>query len=95
MRRIIGIDGRSRAFINDQATTVTLLRKVSDYLIEIQGQFDRFSLASSSVHLTALDLYGNLTASTVKVRELYYHWSKKVTELNQVEEKIKLISTER
>lgn len=94
MRRIIGSDGRSRAFINDQATTVTLLRKVSDYLIEIQGQFDRFSLASSSVHLTALDLYGNLTASTVKVRELYYHWSKKVTELNQVEEKIKLISTE-
>jgi DNA repair protein RecN (Recombination protein N) len=94
MRRVVGIDGRSRAFINDQATTVTLLREISDHLIEIQGQFDRFSLASSSVQLTALDLYGNLTASTIKVKKLYHHWSKTVSDLREVEEKISLIRSE-
>ena len=94
MRRVVGSDGRSRAFINDQATTVTLLREISDHLIEIQGQFDRFSLASSSVQLTALDLYGNLTASTNKVKRLYHHWSKTVSDLREVEEKISLIRSE-
>jgi len=94
MRRVVGSDGRSRAFINDQATTVTLLREISDHLIEIQGQFDRFSLASSSVQLTALDLYGNLTASTIKVKRLYHHWSKTVSDLREVEEKISLIRSE-
>ena len=94
MRRVVGSDGRSRAFINDQATTVTLLREISDHLIEIQGQFDRFSLASSSVQLTALDLYGNLTASTIKVKKLYHHWSKTVSDLREVEEKISLIRSE-
>ena len=94
MRRVVGSDGRSRAYINDQATTVTLLREISDHLIEIQGQFDRFSLASSSVQLTALDLYGNLTASTIKVKKLYHHWSKTVSDLREVEEKISLIRSE-
>ena len=94
MRRVVGSDGRSRAYINDQATTVTLLREISDHLIEIQGQFDRFSLASSSVQLTALDLYGNLTASTNKVKRLYHHWSKTVSDLREVEEKISLIRSE-
>ena len=94
MRRIVGLDGRSRAFINEQATTVTLLREVSDYLIEIQGQFDRFSLASSSVQLEALDLYGNLASSTVKVKKLFHHWSKAIIELTELEENIALISVE-
>lgn len=38
LRRIVGRDGRSRAFINDQPVGVGLLRRVGSLLVEVQGQ---------------------------------------------------------
>ena len=45
LRRIVGRDGRSRAFVNDQPATAGLLRQIGELLVEIQGQFERFALA--------------------------------------------------
>src|SRR3546814_8415083 len=41
LRRVLAQDGRSRAYVNDQATSAALLRQLADLLIEIQGQFDQ------------------------------------------------------
>ncbi|HEU4826530.1 MAG TPA: AAA family ATPase, partial [Dongiaceae bacterium] len=38
LRRQVGVDGRSRAFINDQPVSITLLRQLGDLLVEIEGQ---------------------------------------------------------
>lgn len=40
-RRVLAKNGRSRAFINDQMVSMTLLRSLGDELLEIHGQFDR------------------------------------------------------
>ena len=40
LRRIVGLDGRSRAFINDQPVSVGLLKQAGDMLVEIHGQFE-------------------------------------------------------
>jgi DNA repair protein RecN (Recombination protein N) len=40
LRRLLGADGRSRAFVNDEPASVGLLRELGDSLVEIQGQFD-------------------------------------------------------
>ena len=37
LRRMLGADGRSRAFINDQPASVGLLRRIGETLVEIQG----------------------------------------------------------
>ena len=41
LRRLLGADGRSRAFVNDEPASVGLLRELGDSLVEIQGQFEQ------------------------------------------------------
>ncbi len=36
LRRLLGADGRSRAFVNDQPVSAGLLRRLGDTLVEIQ-----------------------------------------------------------
>src|SRR6202171_6291506 len=38
VRRIIGADGRSRAYVNGQVVPIQALRELAEYLIEIHGQ---------------------------------------------------------
>ena len=39
LRRVIGKDGKSRAFVNDQPVSIGLLRQFGEQLVEIHGQF--------------------------------------------------------
>jgi DNA repair protein RecN (Recombination protein N) len=75
LRRIVGRDGRSRAFVNDQPATAGLLRQIGEQLVEIQGQFERFALAAPPVQRAALDSFGNLGSSVRKVADLFGAWS--------------------
>ncbi len=38
MRRVIGADGRSRAYVNGQVVPLQALRELAEFLIEIHGQ---------------------------------------------------------
>jgi DNA repair protein RecN (Recombination protein N) len=57
LRRIVNADGRSRAFINDQPVSVSLLRQAGQMLVEIHGQFDTHGLLNQETHRVALDEY--------------------------------------
>jgi len=59
LRRVIGADGRSRAFVNDQAISIGLLRTVGDLLIEVHGQNDDRGLLNISGHRALLDAFGD------------------------------------
>ncbi|MCZ6845826.1 MAG: DNA repair protein RecN [Alphaproteobacteria bacterium] len=85
LRRIVGRDGRSRAFINDQPVTAGLLRQFGEQLVEIQGQFERFALAAPAVQRTALDLFGNLTSRATEVSDRFKTWSEARTVLTEAE----------
>src|SRR3954451_21000859 len=41
LSRVLGKDGRSRSFINDQPICVALLRRAAALLVEIQGQHEQ------------------------------------------------------
>jgi DNA repair protein RecN (Recombination protein N) len=58
LRRVVGRDGRSRAFVNDQPVGASLLRRVGALLVEVQGQGDQMGLADPAVHASLLDGYG-------------------------------------
>ena len=73
-RRVVGADGRSRAFVNDQPVSAGLLRDLGDLLIEIQGQFEQRGLLNSATHRALLDAYGGLTAAANRVRALWDDW---------------------
>ncbi len=55
LRRVVDKTGKSRAFINDESVTLTLLKKITSNLIEIHGQFDR--LLEPSQYRKVLDSF--------------------------------------
>ncbi|RZJ16344.1 MAG: DNA repair protein RecN [Brevundimonas sp.] len=60
LRRIVGADGRSRAFINDQAAGVAALREIGQRLVEVHGQHETVGLLDWKTHRALLDNYGGL-----------------------------------
>src|SRR6201996_9206043 len=58
VRRVVNRDGRSRATINEQPVSVTLLRRAGSLLVEVQGQGDQLGLTDPAVHAILLDAYG-------------------------------------
>src|SRR5208283_4703448 len=55
VRRVIGADGRSRAYINGQMVPIQALREFSDMLIEIHGQQEFQHLVKRSAQRDLLD----------------------------------------
>jgi DNA repair protein RecN (Recombination protein N) len=67
LRRVQASDGRSRAFVNDQPVSVTLLRQLGAALVEIHGQHDDRAMVDGHVHRTLLDAFGGLEDDAAKV----------------------------
>jgi DNA repair protein RecN (Recombination protein N) len=74
LRRIVTADGRSRAYVNDQATSVGLLRRLGDALVEIQGQFDQRGLMDPNTHRATLDAFAGLAHESKAVGEAWTAW---------------------
>jgi len=74
LRRVLGADGRSRAFVNDQPVGVALLRRVGALLVEIQGQHEQMGLADPSSHAALLDAFGVATGLRRAVAEAWRGW---------------------
>ena len=61
LRRIVGADGRSRAFVNDQATSVGVLKDLGGLLLEVHGQHETVGLLDARTHRPLLDAFGGLS----------------------------------
>ncbi|MCC7275193.1 MAG: DNA repair protein RecN [Alphaproteobacteria bacterium] len=67
LRRTISQDGRSRAFVNDQAIGVAALRRIAETLVEIHGQFDQQSLLDPAAHRRLLDAFAGHAPALAEV----------------------------
>jgi DNA repair protein RecN (Recombination protein N) len=76
LRRQVGNDGRSRAFVNDQPISITLLRQLGDLLVEIEGQFEAHGLLDVSTHRGHLDRFAALQSQADKTRATFAAWRK-------------------
>lgn len=72
LKRTVGADGRSRAFINDEPVSVGLLRQAGALLVEIHGQFDTQGLLDQKTHRGMLDDYAGIDPSVLA--GLYRAW---------------------
>ncbi len=89
LRRVLGINGRTRAFINDQPVSINLLRTVGETLVEIQGQFDERGLMDPTTHQGILDAFGNHQEKVMATREAFLAMKDATTRLVQAETAIK------
>jgi len=88
LRRILGIDGRSKAFINDQPIGIQLLREIGQNLVEVHGQFENQRLLNEGTHLSLLDAYGGLGEKVKKTEVAYALWQEAIQEREAIEIKI-------
>ena len=58
LRRTLGCDGKSRAWVNDTPVSIKTLKQIGDNLVEIHGQFANHALLDPATHLNALDSFG-------------------------------------
>lgn len=61
IRREINAKGKSRAFVNDTPASLQLLKRLSEYLIDIHSQHQNLLLGDAQFQLSVLDLYGGHT----------------------------------
>ncbi|MGF1456179.1 MAG: DNA repair protein RecN [Alphaproteobacteria bacterium] len=74
LRRIVGAEGPSRAFINDQPVSIALLQAVGSALVEIHGQHDERGLLNPSGHRALIDQFGGLGEEVGAVTRAYVAW---------------------
>ncbi|HLA40540.1 MAG TPA: DNA repair protein RecN [Candidatus Glassbacteria bacterium] len=74
IQRDILAGGKSRAFVNHQPATVSLLRQLSPYLAEVHGQNEQQELLSPASQLEMLDRFGGLMALASNVGEFFRRW---------------------
>jgi DNA repair protein RecN (Recombination protein N) len=71
LRRVQLADGRTRAFINDQAVSVQTLKAVGSTLVEIHGQHDERALVDASTHRRLLDAFAGLEKDVAGLERLW------------------------
>ncbi len=74
LRRMQSADGRSRAYVNDIAVSVQLLRDIGQAMVEIHGQHDDRALIDPSGHRDLVDAYAGLNGEVAKVAEAWAAW---------------------
>ena len=83
LRRVISIDGRSRAFVDDQLVSATLLRKLASLLVEINGQLESHGLLDQVTHRSFVDAYGNYDDLLTQVTSGFKTWRIAVNKYEQ------------
>ena len=74
VRRLLGADGRSRAFVNDEPASVGLLRELGDSLVEIQGQFEQRGLLDPANHRAILDALAEHAVTPAALTKAWRDW---------------------
>ena len=71
LKRIITLQGRSRAYVNGSMVNVQVLADISRNIIDVHGQYEHQSLLSPDNQLDLLDSYGGLMPDRHEVSRLY------------------------
>ncbi len=83
LRRVQSADGRTRVFINDQPASVSLMREIGRYLVEIHGQHDERALVDPAAHRALLDAFGGHLSEARLVTQAWRAWREKEQELSR------------
>jgi len=85
VRRTIGADGRSKAFINGIPVNLRQLRALTAGLVDIHGQQEHQRLAQTEVQLALLDDYGTDPKLLAQCRIAFQSWRDAQRELEQLQ----------
>ncbi|TIR72926.1 MAG: DNA repair protein RecN [Mesorhizobium sp.] len=94
LRRVQTADGRTRVFVNDQPSSVTLMRDVGRALVEIHGQHDERALVDPGAHRELLDSFGGHLGAVRGTGEAWRYWRNCEQELSRHRAKVEAAARE-
>ncbi len=74
IKRTLGADGRSKAFINGQPVTLTMLRQLAELIIDIYGQHAHHALLKPTQQLKLLDQFAGHLQQLDEVAALFHQY---------------------
>ena len=84
VRRELVRGGRGRVFLNDANTTLALLEKLGEALVEVHGQHEHQALLRPARHLDLLDAFAGLGILRDRLRQRHEEWRSVSEELEAV-----------
>jgi DNA repair protein RecN (Recombination protein N) len=97
VRRELSASGRGKIFVNNRLATLSLLRELRPFLVDIHGQGEQQTLFDPDTHLEILDAYAGLADGRQETAALYRRWSELNAELRSLKrdeaESLQLIDT--
>lgn len=85
LRRSVGADGRSRAWINNTPVTLQALAGLGELLMDIHSQHEHHSLLKKSTHQALLDNFGGYQDEVSKLRSLADQWKQVHRNLSELQ----------
>src|SRR5690625_2180966 len=83
LRRIIGQNNRSRAYINGTPTPLNQLRELTSLLVDIHGQHAHQNLLNTQSHAQILDEQGQHQDLAQHTRRAWQHWQQQLQKLQK------------
>ncbi len=94
IRREISAKGNSRIFINDTPVQLNILRQFSKFLLDLNTQYQKFSLSDSANQLNYLDLYSNNSKLLDKYEKVYNNYKTINQNIEKAKSKLSKLQTE-
>jgi DNA repair protein RecN (Recombination protein N) len=85
LRRVVGSDGRSRAFINGANVTLANLKTLGEMLLDIHSQHEHQSLLRRSTHQRLLDEYAVQEKLLAKLHSTFKQWQQNHRQLEDLQ----------
>lgn len=95
LRRVVDTNGRSRAFINGTAATLTQLREVGEMLVDIHGQHAHQLLMRPDAQRELFDTHAGLTETAATVSRAWRVWREKVQAVEHAQTRDRELQLER
>lgn len=87
LRRTIGRDGRSRAWINGSPLPLASLRELGERLVDIHGQHEHQSLMQRDAQRALLDEYAGLKQELIALGAAFQHWARLRRRIDELEQR--------
>ena len=86
LRREIGVNGKSRAFINDTPVNLSQLQQLGSLLVDLHRQFDALELGESDFQREVIDALSGNTDLVNRYRQVFFQWQKLTKEWKELNE---------
>ncbi|MBC6410245.1 MAG: DNA repair protein RecN [Ekhidna sp.] len=87
IRREISLAGKSRAFINDTPTTLPVLKRIGENLMDVHSQHESLQLGNNAYQLEVLDAFASHHSLLNSFEKAFHDYDRARKRLEQLEKK--------